>query len=194
MNSFSNRQKFLLILCFTCLIAIGSYIFKDKINQSHYKNEHYLATNIRKKETDSFSYRLVNVTSPLSRSELITYGQKNYINKNIRPYFYNYNIQIFLTRLLLYQIAFIIRSILQVHIYLSGIFISKQQNSILLALIFHYNLVDKSIIQRKAKCSIQSFQTVPIQLKNGFLFQQVMYKKFAKPITIKPFKAWCISK
>ncbi|EOT46535.1 MULTISPECIES: hypothetical protein [Enterococcus] len=78
MNSFSNRQKFLLILCFTCLIAIGSYIFKDKINQSHYKNEHYLATNIRKKETDSFSYRLVNVTSPLSRSELITYGQQLY--------------------------------------------------------------------------------------------------------------------
>lgn len=82
MDSFSNRQKFFLILCFTSFIAIGSYIFKDKINQSHYKNEHYLATNIRKTENDSFSYQLINVTSPLSRSEFITYGRQVYHKKN----------------------------------------------------------------------------------------------------------------
>lgn len=84
MKSLSTRQKCLVLGVFTFLIIIGSYTFKRYINDMHYHNQNYLATNIRQKKKEDFTYEFIEVDLPLKKSELISYS-KHYFKENEKP-------------------------------------------------------------------------------------------------------------
>lgn len=81
MKPMTNRTKFIVLVLITLLISVGSYTLKRSINRYNHDNQNYLATNIRKKNKEAFTYTYIHYDTPLTKQAFLKKGHAFYQTK-----------------------------------------------------------------------------------------------------------------